>query len=74
MFLDKKTMLEIWLNPGLNLTIFSMRNQAQKIICLTPIWGTCLFFSSEPPVSLTENHLSHENEDVIFIIFLCIKR
>ena len=22
MFLDKKTMLEIWLNPGLNLTIF----------------------------------------------------
>ena len=44
MFLDKKTMLEIWLNPGLNLTIFSMRNQAQKIICLTPIWGTCLFF------------------------------
>ena len=22
MFLDEKTMLEIWLNPGLNVTIF----------------------------------------------------
>ena len=34
MFLDEKTMLEIWLNPGLNLTIF--RGTGPRfIICCT---------------------------------------
>ena len=31
MFLDKKTLLKIWLNPGLNVTIF----QGTELSCLT---------------------------------------
>ena len=34
MFLDEKTMLEIWLNPGLNLTIFR-GTRPRLIICCT---------------------------------------
>ena len=34
MFLDEKTMLEIWLNPGLNLTIFRGTGP-RLIICCT---------------------------------------
>ena len=32
MFLDKKNLLKIWLNPGLNLTILISRNQALDAI------------------------------------------
>ena len=30
MFLDKKTVLQIWLNPGLNLTIFQVRGEIDE--------------------------------------------
>ena len=31
MFLDEKTLLEMWLHPGLNLTIFQGTGRAQGI-------------------------------------------
>ena len=53
MFLDEKTVLEIWLNPGLNLTIFQetgrrvfvslfIRNRVcGACTCLKRIWDAC---------------------------------
>ena len=36
MFLDKKTLLKIWLNPGLNLTIFR-GTWPRGVICYTDL-------------------------------------
>ena len=38
MFLDKKTLLKIWLNPGLNLTIFR-GNGPWRIFCFYPAFS-----------------------------------
>ena len=43
MFLDKKTLLKIWLNPGLNLNIFRGTGPSCYLIVLSFI----LFFGSE---------------------------
>ena len=43
MFLDKKTLLKIWLNPGLNLTIF--RGTGPN--CYLVVLSFVLFFGSE---------------------------
>ena len=37
MFLDEKTLLEMWLHPGLNLTIFQGTGRAQGIFSLVII-------------------------------------
>ena len=42
-FLDKKTLLKIWLNPGLNLTIFRGTGPS----CYLAVLSFVLFFGSE---------------------------
>ena len=42
MFLDEKTELEIWLNPGLNLTIFQAtgpRCRALRVMMYYVVWN-----------------------------------
>ena len=43
MFLDKKTLLKIWFNPGLNLTIFRVTGPSCYLVVLSFI----LLFGSE---------------------------
>ena len=42
MFSDEKTMLEIWLNPGLNLTIFRGTGPRFIICCTVPLYNKVL--------------------------------
>ena len=56
MFLDEKTVLEIWLNPGLNLTIF--RGTRLEIALFSHVVLFCLFvFNAKLMHPVCENDL-----------------
>ena len=62
MFLDEKTMLEIWLNPGLNLTIFRGTGP-RLIICCTvePRFNKPLY---NKVLSITDDFLYPSNSKI----------